>query len=129
MQSLLKGAKRQIWFSGNAGVKLPRKPFSEKTTTKKMLVSYGPYVNIVFQGKTAYYPIIYSKFDPEATNHGETFDVGEREGFWREYGFGMVSLYQSDFAASGGFDLTLQGWGGEDIHLVTNFILRGKVNF
>ena len=41
----------------------------------------------------------------------------------------MVSLYQSDFAASGGFDLTLQGWGGEDIHLVTNFILRGKVIF
>ena len=56
------------------------------------------------------------------------FDLSQREGFWREYGFGMVSLYQSDFASSGGFDMNLHGWGMEDVHLVTNFIMRGKVN-
>lgn len=71
--------------------------------------------------------MIFSKFEPEATNRGDIFDLSQKEGFWREYGFGMVSLYQSDFATSGGFDMNLHGWGMEDVHLVTNFILRGKV--
>ena len=49
------------------------------------------------------------------------------EGFWREYGFGMLGIYKSDFDNSGGFDMNLHGWGLEDVHLVTNIVMRKKV--
>ena len=82
---------------------------------------------LFFQGKVAYYPVIFSKF--EKSNPASADEpLAQDGGFWREYGFGMVSLYQSDFAKSGGFDVDLQGWGLEDVHLVTNFILKGNVS-
>ena len=40
----------------------------------------------------------------------------------------MVGIYKSDFDKSGGFDMSLQGWGLEDVHLVANLVLREKVS-
>ena len=53
--------------------------------------------------------------------------MDKMEGFWREYGFGMLGIYKSDFDNSGGFDMNLHGWGLEDVHLVTNIVMRKKV--
>ncbi|CAG5112275.1 Oidioi.mRNA.OKI2018_I69.chr2.g6506.t1.cds [Oikopleura dioica] len=78
------------------------------------------------QGEVAFYPTVFSKYDPASTLKKGNFHISEREGFWREYGFGMVSLYQADFLESGGFDQSLHGWGLEDVHLVTNFVAKGK---
>jgi chondroitin sulfate synthase len=79
------------------------------------------------QGELAFYPTVFSKYDPASTLKKGNFHISEREGFWREYGFGMVSLYQADFLESGGFDTSLSGWGLEDVHLVSNFVAKGKV--
>lgn len=40
-------------------------------------------------------------------------------GHWVHYAYGMVCLYKSDYSAVGGFDLSRQGWGGEDVELFT----------
>ena len=39
-------------------------------------------------------------------------------GYFRKFGFGVVSVYKSDLEAAGGFDTTIAGWGGEDIDIV-----------
>ena len=50
------------------------------------------------------------------------------QGSWRAYGFGMVGIYKSDFEESGGFDLSLRGWGLEDVYFLANLVRHKKVN-
>ena len=71
--------------------------------------------------------MVFSKFQPKSTLNGGDFNLDKMEGFWREYGFGMLGIYKSDFDNSGGFDMNLHGWGLEDVHLVTNIVMRKKV--
>lgn len=71
----------------------------------------------------AFYPIIFSQFDHKHVgNEPDTFKVEENRGFWREYGYGMVSLYKEDFDKAGGFDVKIIGWGMEDVYLASNVI-------
>ena len=59
---------------------------------------------------TAYYPIIFSQYDPDHVGMPKThFTIDEMAGFWREYGYGMVALYKSDFDKAGGFDVKIEG--------------------
>ena len=37
------------------------------------------------------------------------FNITEYGGFWREYGYGMVGIYNFDFKKTGGFDLDVHG--------------------
>lgn len=46
-------------------------------------------------------------------------------GFWRDFGFGIACMYKSDFIRTGGFDLTIEGWGEEDIRLYVSLIKSG----
>ncbi|XP_039250786.2 chondroitin sulfate synthase 1-like [Styela clava] len=46
-------------------------------------------------------------------------------GFWRDFGFGIACMYKSDFIATGGFDLTIEGWGEEDVRLYVSLIQSG----
>lgn len=71
------------------------------------------------RGKHVYFPIVYSlyKFSngskgyrPESES--SLFNV---KGFWRQFGFGITSLYKSDFAKLGGFNTSIRGWGLEDV--------------
>ena len=74
----------------------------------------------------AYFPIIFSEYDPDHTGIKENhFNITEYGGFWREYGYGMVAMYNFDFKISGGFDLNIKGWGLEDVHLIKNALRRG----
>lgn len=81
------------------------------------------------RGRSAYFPIVYSEYDPAVVygrgavaspNH---FLVGRDTGYWRQYGFGVVSAYKSDLkAAGGGFDTSIRGWGNEDVDLFDKFV-------
>ncbi|XP_072759652.1 chondroitin sulfate synthase 1 [Anoplolepis gracilipes] len=70
-------------------------------------------------GRRMYFPIVFSQYDPKIV-YGEAgkqdkFIINEISGHWRQYGFGIVSLYKKDYHAVGGLDLSIQGWGKEDV--------------
>lgn len=70
-------------------------------------------------GRRIYFPIVFSQYNPQVV-YGEAgkqdrFTINEISGHWRQYGFGIVSLYKRDYVAIGGLDLSIQGWGKEDV--------------
>lgn len=78
------------------------------------------------RGRSAYFPIVYSEYDPvvvygrnESPNH---FLVNQDTGYWRQYGFGVVSVYKTDLTAAGGFNTSIRGWGNEDVDLFEKFV-------
>ncbi|PSN39485.1 Chondroitin sulfate synthase 1 [Blattella germanica] len=79
------------------------------------------------KGKQAYFPIVFSEFDPNFAlssnsipmNH---FKVNSNSGYWRRFGFGIVSVYKSDLKAVGGFNTGIRGWGKEDVDLFDKFV-------
>lgn len=78
------------------------------------------------RGKSVYFPIVYSEFDPvvvygraTSPNH---FLVNQDTGYWRQYGFGIVGVYKSDLTAVGGLDTSIRGWGNEDVDLYEKFV-------
>lgn len=93
-------------------------------------------------GHQVYFPIVFSQFDPKPVcrpgkpscqcqvgpgGQGSecvlvSDDVGEDSGYWRLFGFGIAALYRSDYHKVGGFDLSIRGWGKEDVDLYTKFI-------
>jgi len=71
------------------------------------------------ESKQAYYPEFFKYYDMNYVYKVKAKPTGsigiERQhGHWAAYSFGMVCLYKSDYIAAGGFDLTIEGWGGED---------------
>ena len=89
------------------------------------------------QGHQVYFPIVFSQFDPvtvckdqppycvcSAKSHCfiHPWDFCLKTGYWRQFGFGIAAMYRSDMLAVGGFDLTIEGWGKEDVDLYTKFI-------
>jgi chondroitin sulfate synthase len=79
------------------------------------------------KGKQAYFPIVFSEFDPHFSyerasilrNH---FIVNSDSGYWRQFGFGIVSVYKSDLKSVGGFNTGIRGWGKEDVDLFDKFV-------
>ncbi|KZS15848.1 Chondroitin sulfate N-acetylgalactosaminyltransferase 2 [Daphnia magna] len=81
--------------------------------------------------RQAYFPIVFSQYNPNVTRrytrHRDDSQVPtlhKDTGFWRDFGFGMVCTYRSDFLSLGGFhggDETT-GWGGEDLFLYRKYI-------
>ncbi|XP_025196445.1 chondroitin sulfate synthase 1-like [Melanaphis sacchari] len=79
------------------------------------------------RGRTVYFPIVYSEYDPvvvygRAAGSPNHFLVNQDTGYWRQYGFGIVSAYATDLAAAGGLDTSIQGWGNEDVDLYEKFV-------
>ncbi|XP_019882609.2 chondroitin sulfate synthase 1 [Camponotus floridanus] len=70
-------------------------------------------------GRRMYFPIVFSQYDPKViygkTAKQDKFIINEISGHWRQYGFGIVSLYKRDYQIVGGLDLSIQGWGKEDV--------------
>ncbi|KAF7281659.1 hypothetical protein GWI33_004458 [Rhynchophorus ferrugineus] len=87
-------------------------------------------------GKSVYFPILYSLYSPKLLDIGiSTYrktdysyftenQTDSNRGFWRQFGFGIASLYKYDYNGLGGFDLSIKGWGTEDVtffdHVVQN---------
>nr|XP_027232086.1 chondroitin sulfate synthase 1-like [Penaeus vannamei] len=84
------------------------------------------------QGIQIYYPIVFSEFDPSVTRKGgkgETYDhnlIDEEVGYWRAFGFGIVSMYKSELLMAGGLDTSILGWGQEDVDLFEK-VLKKKI--
>ncbi|XP_068980357.1 chondroitin sulfate synthase 1 [Bombus flavifrons] len=70
-------------------------------------------------GRQIYFPVVFSQYDPKVVYKGnrkqDTFAINEISGYWRQFGFGIVSLYKQDYKSVGGFNLSIQGWGKEDV--------------
>ncbi|XP_028973013.2 chondroitin sulfate synthase 3 [Esox lucius] len=82
------------------------------------------------QGRQAYYPIVFSQYNPKIVYAGNppddsTFVFTKKSGFWRDYGFGITCIFKSDLQKAGGFDTSIQGWGLEDVDLFTKVINSG----
>ncbi|XP_071450437.1 chondroitin sulfate synthase 1 [Hetaerina americana] len=86
------------------------------------------------KGHQVYFPVVFSEFDPEVVHANTTsresmnhFIINDDQGYWRNYGFGIVSVYHSDLKAVGGMDTSIRGWGKEDVDLYEKFIRAGKL--
>lgn len=70
-------------------------------------------------GRQAYFPIYFSQYNSapkcDFQRNCSLFRFQPTDGLWRYFGFGMVSIYKQDFIQIGGYDLTIKGWGQEDI--------------
>lgn len=80
-------------------------------------------------GSKVYYPIVFSQYNPEIIYGGlshptlkDQMNIVQESGFWRDFGFGMTCQYKDDFFNVGGFDLSIKGWGGEDIALYKQYL-------
>uniref|UniRef100_A0A1B6M1P9 Hexosyltransferase n=1 Tax=Graphocephala atropunctata TaxID=36148 RepID=A0A1B6M1P9_9HEMI len=78
------------------------------------------------RGKRVYFPIVFSQYDPRivfnALESPEHFRITQDTGYWRQFGFGITSLYKTDLRRVGGFDTSIKGWGKEDVDLFDKFV-------
>ncbi|CAG2186702.1 CHSY [Mytilus edulis] len=64
-----------------------------------------------------YYPIVFSQYNPSLIcSISDSCDIKwtnltSDHGYWRSYGYGMVSTYKRDLISVGGLDTSIKGWG------------------
>ncbi|KFM68678.1 Chondroitin sulfate synthase 1, partial [Stegodyphus mimosarum] len=91
-----------------------------------IVLDYGVLERIrlnTIKSKQVYFPIVFSEYDPEyLENDSEMPLLSEERGYWRQFGYGIVSIYHSDLRAVGGFDTSIQGWGKEDVDLYSKVV-------
>ncbi|XP_006182727.3 chondroitin sulfate synthase 1 [Camelus dromedarius] len=85
-------------------------------------------------GQQIYFPIIFSQYDPKIVYSGKSpsdnhFAFTQKTGFWRNYGFGITCIYKGDLVRVGGFDVSIQGWGLEDVDLFNKVVQAGLKTF
>eukprot|EP00535_Pseudo-nitzschia_heimii_P009643 CAMPEP_0197191986 /NCGR_PEP_ID=MMETSP1423-20130617/24345_1 /TAXON_ID=476441 /ORGANISM="Pseudo-nitzschia heimii, Strain UNC1101" /LENGTH=732 /DNA_ID=CAMNT_0042644787 /DNA_START=264 /DNA_END=2462 /DNA_ORIENTATION=- len=73
-----------------------------------------------FPNASAYFPIMFSQFDPDSVKlvdqfipRNKRYSFSEHHGHWRKFSFGMYVLAGSDVARLS-MDENFVGWGGED---------------
>ena len=64
-----------------------------------------------FRRHRLYFPIVLSGFNQKYESISD--------GYWREFGFGMVCLYPSDYHNIGGLSESFKEWGEEDVDFVS----------
>ncbi|GBP61742.1 Chondroitin sulfate synthase 1 [Eumeta japonica] len=63
-----------------------------------------------------------TKSDKELMNSKYSREIRDDYGYFRLYGFGILSIYKCDFESVGGFNLSIKGWGLEDVQLFETMI-------
>ncbi|KRZ78646.1 Chondroitin sulfate synthase 1 [Trichinella papuae] len=79
-------------------------------------------------GRQVFFPIVFSEFQTSAAKDGDHFDHSTNRGHFRHFGYGSVALYKSDFDAAGGLDLSIDGWGLEDVDLFQKLLNSTQLN-
>ena len=76
------------------------------------------------RGRSVYMPIVFSLYNPnivfgsdEVRVASKALNISDKTGTWRPLGYGMVCTYKKDYVKSSGFNLNINGWGGEDVSL------------
>ncbi|XP_068131189.1 chondroitin sulfate synthase 1 [Hyperolius riggenbachi] len=85
-------------------------------------------------GQQMYFPIIFSQYDPKIVYAGKVptdnyYAFTQKTGFWRNYGFGITCVHKEDLLRAGGFDVSIQGWGLEDVDLFNKVVQAGLKTF
>ncbi|XP_062405598.1 chondroitin sulfate synthase 1 [Sardina pilchardus] len=85
-------------------------------------------------GEQTYFPIIFSQYDPKVVYAGKVpsdnhYVFTTKTGLWRHYGYGIVCVHKGDLQKAGGFDVSIQGWGLEDVDLFNKFVQSGLKQF
>ncbi|XP_023669690.2 chondroitin sulfate synthase 1 [Paramormyrops kingsleyae] len=85
--------------------------------------------NTILREQT-YFPIIFSQYDPKVVYAGKApsenqYVFTSKTGLWRHYGFGIACLHKGDLVTVGGFNISIQGWGLEDVDLFNKFVESG----
>lgn len=62
------------------------------------------------------------KSERELANLKYSKEINDDNGYFRQYGFGILGIYKRDFLRVGGFDLNIKGWGLEDVQLFETMI-------
>jgi len=68
-------------------------------------------------GEQVYFPIVFSMFK------------GETDGYWRDFGYGIMAAYRADIEKVNGFNTTIVGWGKEDVDLYDRFVSTNMTIF
>ena len=84
----------------------------------------------VIQGRRVYYPEVFKYYNMDYVYHFRPkpkygYDISRNHGHWCTYGYGMLCIYKSDYDTVGGYNTTIEGWGGEDVRLVDSVVERG----
>ncbi|XP_037292457.1 chondroitin sulfate synthase 1 [Manduca sexta] len=58
----------------------------------------------------------------ELANLKYSKEINDDNGYFRQYGFGILGIFKRDFLRVGGFDLSIKGWGMEDVQLFETLI-------
>ena len=67
-------------------------------------------------GEQVYFPIVFSMFK------------GETDGYWRDFGYGIMAAYRADIDRVDGFNTTIVGWGKEDVDLYDRFVAAPAIS-
>ncbi|XP_005990195.1 chondroitin sulfate synthase 1 [Latimeria chalumnae] len=81
-------------------------------------------------GEQVYFPTIFSQYDPKIVYagkvpHENNYVITVKTGFWRIFGFGITCIHKADLIRAGGFDVSIRGWGLEDVDLFIKLMNAG----
>ncbi|KAK7082720.1 Chondroitin sulfate synthase 1 [Halocaridina rubra] len=82
------------------------------------------------KNRQVYYPVVFSEFNMQdlGESRPSSYDhtlIDEDVGYWRAFGFGIVSIYKCDLQLAGGLDTSILGWGREDVDLFEKVLKSG----
>lgn len=94
-------------------------------------VSDPPVIGPVFTGNTTTIEDnLNRKTSPNEIDSSRLlFPHNDHYGYWRQFGFGIVSIYHSDLSFVGGLDTTIEGWGKEDVDLFDKIVASNLTVF
>ena len=81
------------------------------------------------KGKQVYFPIFFKLYKLEFVykyHYGNfTQLLARHNGHWAHYSYGMVAIYAGDYRKAGGYNISMKGWGEEDVDLFMKVINHG----
>lgn len=66
---------------------------------------------------SVYFPVFFSQYQLSSE-----WNCKETNGFWRTFSYGMLAMTKFDYEKTAKFDMSISGWGGEDVKFFENCI-------